>query len=59
MSTYCHLSSTDESEMEGIVARALNTGSEIGALVEVNFEKNPFQTQKYLEAEPKALGVCG
>ncbi|KAG7330097.1 hypothetical protein KOW79_006319 [Hemibagrus wyckioides] len=47
----------DESEMEGIAARALNTGSETGALVEVMFEKNPYQTQKYLEAEPKALGV--
>ncbi|KAK3546398.1 hypothetical protein QTP70_026287 [Hemibagrus guttatus] len=47
----------EESEMEGIVSSAHNTGSETGALVEVKFEKNPYQTQKYLEAEPKALGV--
>lgn len=44
--------------MESIVPSALNTRSETGALVEVKFQKNPYQTQKYLEAEPKALGVC-
>ncbi|KAB5579449.1 hypothetical protein PHYPO_G00195190 [Pangasianodon hypophthalmus] len=48
---------TDEGEMESIVPSALNTGSETGTLVEVKFQKNPYQTQKYLEAEPKALGV--
>lgn len=49
---------TEEGEMESIVPSALNTRSETGALVEVKFQKNPYQTQKYLEAEPKALGVC-
>lgn len=47
----------EEGEMESIVPSALNTRSETGALVEVKFQKNPYQTQKYLEAEPKALGV--
>ncbi|XP_062850168.1 uncharacterized protein si:ch211-212k18.8 isoform X1 [Trichomycterus rosablanca] len=36
---------------------ALIPASETGALVEVKFQKNPYQEQKYLEAEPKALGV--
>ncbi|KAF4089356.1 hypothetical protein AMELA_G00065230 [Ameiurus melas] len=47
----------EEGEMENIVPSDLNTRSETGALVEVKFQKNPYQTQKYLEAEPKALGV--
>uniref|UniRef100_A0A3B4E452 Uncharacterized protein n=1 Tax=Pygocentrus nattereri TaxID=42514 RepID=A0A3B4E452_PYGNA len=34
-----------------------NATNEIGALVEVTFQKNPHQEQKYLEAEPKALGL--
>ncbi|XP_037391673.1 uncharacterized protein LOC108436241 isoform X3 [Pygocentrus nattereri] len=34
-----------------------NAPNEIGALVEVTFQKNPHQEQKYLEAEPKALGL--
>ncbi|XP_036452535.1 uncharacterized protein LOC118825813 [Colossoma macropomum] len=34
-----------------------NAQSETGALVEVTFQKNPYQKQKYLEAEPKALGL--
>ncbi|KAL7876115.1 hypothetical protein AOLI_G00110780 [Acnodon oligacanthus] len=34
-----------------------NAPNEIGALVEVTFQKNPCQEQKYLEAEPKALGL--
>ncbi|KAI4905070.1 hypothetical protein NFI96_016043, partial [Prochilodus magdalenae] len=34
-----------------------NVPSERGALVEVTFHKKPYQEQKYLEAEPKALGV--
>ncbi|XP_053089034.1 uncharacterized protein LOC128318084 isoform X2 [Pangasianodon hypophthalmus] len=46
-----------EGEMESIVPSALNTGSETGTLVEVKFQKNSYRTQKYLEAEPKALGV--
>lgn len=32
-------------------------GNEDGPLVAVTFQKNPHQTQKYLEAEPKALGL--
>ncbi|KAF4089357.1 hypothetical protein AMELA_G00065240 [Ameiurus melas] len=47
----------EEGEMENIVPSDLNTRSETGSLVEVKFQKNPYQTQKYLEAEPKALGV--
>ncbi|KAK2860581.1 hypothetical protein Q7C36_004747 [Tachysurus vachellii] len=47
----------EESEIESIVPSALNTGTEPGPLVEVKFQKNTYQTQKYLEAEPKALGV--
>ncbi|XP_060790368.1 uncharacterized protein LOC132894494 [Neoarius graeffei] len=47
----------EEGEMESITANALNTGGETGALMEVKFQKKPDQTQKYLEAEPKALGV--
>ncbi|XP_060790344.1 uncharacterized protein si:ch211-212k18.8 isoform X2 [Neoarius graeffei] len=47
----------EEGEMESVTANALNTGGETGALVDVTFQKNPYQTQKYLEAEPKALGV--
>ncbi|TSK82214.1 NACHT domain- and WD repeat-containing protein 1 [Bagarius yarrelli] len=43
-------------DMEGIVQSDANTGTEIGTLMEVTFQKNPNQTQKYLEAEPKALG---
>ncbi|XP_022518722.2 uncharacterized protein LOC111189325 isoform X2 [Astyanax mexicanus] len=34
-----------------------NSPSETGALVEVTFQKDPNQELKYLEAEPKALGV--
>ncbi|XP_022518767.2 uncharacterized protein LOC107197785 isoform X2 [Astyanax mexicanus] len=34
-----------------------NSPSETGALVEVSFQKNPNQVLKYLEAEPKVLGV--
>ncbi|XP_072543973.1 uncharacterized protein [Salminus brasiliensis] len=34
-----------------------NSPSETGALVEVTFQKNPNQELKFLEAEPKALGV--
>ncbi|KAL6490520.1 hypothetical protein MHYP_G00008650 [Metynnis hypsauchen] len=34
-----------------------NAPNEIGALVEVTFQRNPHQEQKYLEAEPKALGL--
>lgn len=34
-----------------------NSPSESGALVEVTFQKNPNQKLKYLEAEPKALGI--
>ncbi|XP_036452534.1 uncharacterized protein LOC118825812 isoform X2 [Colossoma macropomum] len=34
-----------------------NAPSETGALVEVTFQKNPYREQKYLEAEPKALGL--
>ncbi|KAJ8281938.1 hypothetical protein COCON_G00044570 [Conger conger] len=37
---------------------SINTsGNGDGPLVAVTFQKNPYQTQKYLEAEPKALGV--
>lgn len=36
---------------------AVSPASETGALVEVKFQKNPHQNEKYLEAEPKALGV--
>ncbi|XP_047671544.1 uncharacterized protein si:ch211-212k18.8 isoform X2 [Tachysurus fulvidraco] len=43
--------------MVGIVSSALNTEGETGNLVEVKFQKNPSQAKKYLEAEPKALGV--
>lgn len=50
---------TEESEMVGIVSSALNTEGETGNLVEVKFQKTPSQVKKYLEAEPKALGVCG
>ncbi|KAJ8338165.1 hypothetical protein SKAU_G00371310, partial [Synaphobranchus kaupii] len=32
-------------------------GNEDGPLVAVTFQKNPRQVQKYLEAEPKALGL--
>ncbi|KAJ8338162.1 hypothetical protein SKAU_G00371280 [Synaphobranchus kaupii] len=32
-------------------------GNEDGPLVAVTFQKNPHQVQKYLEAEPKALGL--
>ncbi|KAB5579450.1 hypothetical protein PHYPO_G00195200 [Pangasianodon hypophthalmus] len=46
-----------EGEMESIVPSALNTGRETGTLVEVKFQKNSYRIQKYLEAEPKALGV--
>lgn len=49
---------TEEGDMEGVVPIALNAGTETGTLVEVKFQKTPYQTQKYLEAEPKALGVC-
>ncbi|KAM9501013.1 membrane-spanning 4-domains subfamily A member 4A [Clarias gariepinus] len=48
---------TDEGELEKIVPSALNAGSDSGALVQVTFQKNPYQTQKYLEGEPKALGI--
>ncbi|XP_027025313.1 membrane-spanning 4-domains subfamily A member 4A-like isoform X2 [Tachysurus fulvidraco] len=48
---------SEESEIESIVPSALNTGTEPGTLVEVKFQKNTYQIQKYLEAEPKALGV--
>ncbi|KAF5907098.1 membrane-spanning 4-domains subfamily A member 4A-like [Clarias magur] len=47
----------DEGEMEKIVPSALNAGSDTGTLVQVSFQKNPYQTQKYLEGEPKALGI--
>ncbi|GAA6082541.1 uncharacterized protein si:ch211-212k18.8 isoform X1 [Tachysurus ichikawai] len=43
--------------MVGIVSSALNTEGETGNLVEVKFQKTPSQVKKYLEAEPKALGV--
>ncbi|KAI5609569.1 hypothetical protein C0J50_9407 [Silurus asotus] len=45
-----------DGEIENTIYSSLNTGSGTGAAVEVKFEKNPNQTQKYLEAEPKALG---
>ncbi|KAG7330098.1 hypothetical protein KOW79_006320 [Hemibagrus wyckioides] len=47
----------EEGEMEHIAPSSLNTGIEPGTLVEVKFEKNPYRTQKYLESEPKALGL--
>ncbi|KAF7706273.1 membrane-spanning 4-domains subfamily A member 4A-like [Silurus meridionalis] len=46
-----------DGDMESIVPNVQNIGSETGALVEVKFQKTPYQTQKYLEGEPKALGV--
>ncbi|KAF7706274.1 uncharacterized protein LOC124386838 [Silurus meridionalis] len=46
-----------DGEIENTISSSLNTGSGTGAAVEVKFEKNPIHTQKYLEAEPKALGV--
>lgn len=54
----------DEAEVEIIDsaehcegAQNHNSPSETGALVEVTFQKNPNQELKYLEAEPKALGI--
>ncbi|KAK2860582.1 hypothetical protein Q7C36_004748 [Tachysurus vachellii] len=47
----------EESEMVGFVAGDLKPEGETGNLVELNFQKNPSQAKKYLEAEPKALGV--
>lgn len=48
--------------MEGIspsqsIAPAAEGWAEQGPLVSVTFQRNPLRKQKYLEAEPKALGV--
>uniref|UniRef100_A0AAY5EH94 Uncharacterized protein n=1 Tax=Electrophorus electricus TaxID=8005 RepID=A0AAY5EH94_ELEEL len=53
----------EEGEVEIIDSGVQNAGppnqrsmTETGALVEVTFQKEPYQKNKYLEAEPKALG---
>ncbi|XP_066537937.1 membrane-spanning 4-domains subfamily A member 4A-like [Hoplias malabaricus] len=54
---------TDENEVEILdssnhCTEAENHNSQnVRALVEVTFKKNPYQEHKYLEAEPKALGL--
>ncbi|XP_035375617.1 uncharacterized protein LOC113584716 isoform X3 [Electrophorus electricus] len=54
----------EEGEVEIIDSGVQNAGppkqnsmTETGALVEVAFQKDPYQKNKYLEAEPKALGI--
>ncbi|KAK1796971.1 hypothetical protein P4O66_008371 [Electrophorus voltai] len=54
----------EEGEVEIIDSGVQNAGppnqrsmTETGALVEVTFQKEPYQKNKYLEAEPKALGI--
>ncbi|XP_016330245.1 uncharacterized protein LOC107679252 [Sinocyclocheilus anshuiensis] len=52
-------SEPEEAEVSGVVsavAAAQSTG-EAGTLLEVTFQRNPRQKYKYLEAEPKILGV--
>lgn len=38
-------------------AQSASGSAEAGTLLEVTFQKNPRQKYKYLEAEPKILGV--
>lgn len=45
------LSSTDEPQMESGEDR------NPGEILDIQFQKNPNQKHKYLEAEPKILGV--
>lgn len=43
--------------MSDVAAQSASDSGEAGTLVEVTFQKNPRQKYKYLEAEPKILGV--
>uniref|UniRef100_A0A672QJZ0 Uncharacterized protein n=1 Tax=Sinocyclocheilus grahami TaxID=75366 RepID=A0A672QJZ0_SINGR len=49
----------EEAEVSGFVSvvTAAQSKGEAGTLLEVTFQRNPCQKYKYLEAEPKILGV--
>ncbi len=51
----------EEPEVSGDVsvaaAQSASGSAEAGTLLEVTFQRNPRQKYKYLEAEPKILGV--
>lgn len=46
-----------EADVSDVAAQSASDSGEAGTLVEVTFQKNPRQKYKYLEAEPKILGV--
>ncbi|XP_073693512.1 membrane-spanning 4-domains subfamily A member 4A-like [Garra rufa] len=49
---------TSEAEVSAAAAaQSASNSGEAGTLVEVTFQRNPSQKYKYLEAEPKILGV--
>ncbi|KAF4111424.1 uncharacterized protein LOC131543684 [Onychostoma macrolepis] len=49
--------SGDVSSVAASAAQSASGSAEAGTLLEVTFQKNPRQKYKYLEAEPKILGV--
>ncbi|CAM4516266.1 unnamed protein product [Leuciscus chuanchicus] len=51
------MTSEPEADVSDVAAQSASDSGEAGTLVEVTFQRNPRQKYKYLEAEPKILGV--
>ncbi|KAK7170974.1 hypothetical protein R3I94_001009 [Phoxinus phoxinus] len=51
------MTSEPEADVSDVAALSASDSGDAGALLEVTFQRNPRQKYKYLEAEPKILGV--
>ncbi|XP_056115091.1 uncharacterized protein LOC130091301 [Rhinichthys klamathensis goyatoka] len=51
------MTSEPEADVSDVAAQSASDSGDAGALLEVTFQRNPSQKYKYLEAEPKILGV--
>ncbi|XP_077083867.1 uncharacterized protein LOC143736942 [Siphateles boraxobius] len=51
------MTSEPEADVSDVAALSASDSGDAGTLLEVTFQRNPRQKYKYLEAEPKILGV--